>query len=155
MKVVLEVLSGTVPSEIGKTHHEYISYPDPKYSDEANGVRRSVIRRLFYALKLTTPEELKVNPKFRVDLQLAIGRICCGKVVHDEYNGKIKAKFFHKGGDLFASDSPKAAGIPMPAAAGAGANGNGNGQQSQHGQQTAPPAAATSSFGDGLDEMLG
>ena len=133
MKVTLEVRSGTVASEVGKTHFEYISYPQSDLSDDANNVRKSIIRRFFYAVKLTTPDEIKANPKVKIDLGLAIGRQCCGKCVHDVYNDKPRAKFFHKGGDLFAVDSPKAAGIPMPTST------NGN---------TAPPAADDSTFGD-------
>jgi hypothetical protein len=148
MKIVLEVISGTVPSEVGKTHHEYIKYPegpnDPSNPKCPNTVRRSIQRRFFYAMGLTTPEEIKANPRVKINLELAVGRRCCGKIAHREYNGKTYAEFFGKGGDLFAVDSPKAAGIPMPA---------GTTPAAPSAPAAAPPPAEADTFGD-LNDMM-
>ena len=146
MMVEMEVLSGTVPTEVGKKHHEYFRYPDPDLSDQANGVRRTILRQLFYALALTSPEELKANPKFHVDLALALGRMCCGKIKHESYkagNGeqKSKAVLFKKGAwDLWALDSPKAAGIPLPSS-------NGDGEPGD--------LQLAGALGDDLDDLIG
>lgn len=134
MDVEFEVLAHVKPTEVGKTHHEYFRYPDPTLSDDANGVRKSQMRQLFYALKLTTPEELKANPRFKIDLSLAVGRTCCGKIKHDHYTSKsgeakTKATLFTKGNwDLWAVDSPKAAGIPLAGGGQGGGAGGGAGQ---------------------------
>ena len=140
MQLDLEVLAGLPATEVGKTHHEYLKYPDNSLSDDANGVRRSIIRQVLYALKLTTPEQLKANPRIRIDWQLAIGRVVKGKLSDDSYtaaDGSTKSKtvLFKKGAwNLWAADDPKAAGIPEPA------NGGNNTPN--------PPAQPEQPFGD-------
>jgi hypothetical protein len=126
MMLELEVLAGTPASEVGKTHHEYIKYPKPDLGDDANGVRRSIIRQTLYAFGLTTPEELKANPRVKINWALAIGRVCKGKLADDSYqdaSGSTKSKtvLFKKGHwCLWAASDPKAAGIPEPANMGGG-----------------------------------
>ena len=158
MVLEAEVISGTTPTEVGKKHYEYVKYPDGSLGDAANGVRRSIIRQVFYALKLTTPEELKANPKFRVDLSLAVGRLFCGKIKHEHYTSnsgeqKAKATLFQKGAwDMWAVDSPKSAGIPIPSSG----NGNGSGQSSA--ASTPAPSSSQPAAGVNdpeLDAMLG
>jgi hypothetical protein len=124
MCVKLEVLAGKNVDQIGKTHYEFFSYPEADVSEKGNTVRKSLIRNLFYALKLTTPEEAKAlqaaHKPLRIDLAMAVGRQCCGKITHEHYESragekKVKAKL---GFDLWPIDSPKAAGIPLSQKAG-------------------------------------
>ena len=125
LQLDLEVLNGTVPTEIGKTHHEYIKYPETSLGDDANGVRRSIIRQVLYALQLTTPEALKANPRIKVNWAMAAGRVCKGKLADDSYvdsqgDKKSKTVLFKKGHwCLWSPTDPKAAGIPGVASDGA------------------------------------
>ena len=142
MQAKFEVLAGKNVAEIGKVHYEFLGYPEPGLSEKANSVRKSQIRNLFYALKLTTPEEVKqlqeARKPLRIDLQMAIGRTCCGKITHEHYESrasekKVKAKL---GFDLWSIDNPKAAGIPL-----ANIDSSGGG------------TAFGASTGDGLDDL--
>ena len=49
MQLDLEVLNGTVPTEVGKTHHEYLKYPDGQYGPEADAARRRCLGKCFTA----------------------------------------------------------------------------------------------------------
>ncbi|MEN6507131.1 MAG: hypothetical protein ABFD92_21550 [Planctomycetaceae bacterium] len=147
MLVKLEVTAGTQPNQKGRTHHEYFKYPETGLSDNANGVRRSIFRQLFYALGLATKEQLKANPKLRVNLVEAIGRRCCGIIKHEKYpkadgSEGTKATLFTKGHwDLWHPSDPKAEGIPREA------GGTGGGEKKEEN------AAAAGVF-DNVDDLL-
>lgn len=155
MDIELEVVSGTVPSQVGRKHHEYLKYPDPSVPPGGNAARKEMIFLSLVAMGLTTPAELKANKnRFTGDLALAIGRMVCGKITHIHFDKKdgskgCKAMLFPDNGphkyekNFWSANSPKAAGIPMPAGTVAGEAGstNGNGTNGN-------AAAAAGSFAD-------
>ena len=76
-----------------------------------------MLRQVLYSLQLTTPEQIKANPRIRVNWALAVGKVCKGKLIDDPYEKNDetihKSVLFKKGHwGLWAPNDPKAAGIP-------------------------------------------
>jgi len=158
--IKLEVISGEPPTETGKVHFEYFNYPTgkPDWSNnkDPNVVCLRKFQQLFFALKLTTKEELEAmaarHERFRPDWDLALGRLCCGKLKKDEWEGKVRMKLLGKTWDLWSVDSPKSAGIPIPSSG----NGNGNGQSSATSSTSTASTQPAAGVNDPeLDAMLG
>ena len=118
-ELVLDVLSGTDPAMVGKTHHEYVKHITPELADDAKAVRRRIFREIAYALGCTTKDDLKGQADkahVKIDFSKALGKVCAGTLVDDTYEGKPKSVFFKKktAGAIFPLDDPRAAGIPKP-----------------------------------------
>jgi len=100
-----EVCSGTTPGQEGKIHREYFAL-----SPTALGR----LMQFAVALGMTSAEELKrlkdTEKQWSTDWSPAIGRLFCGKLVPEEYQGKTRNKLNF---NIWAIDSPKAKGIPL------------------------------------------
>src|SRR5208337_1024310 len=83
-----EVLSGVPGTEAGKKHYEYFKYaeskPDWSNRSDPSTVRMRIFEQMFLALKLATPEEMKVRG-WKPNFDLAVGRLFCGKIKHETY----------------------------------------------------------------------
>lgn len=105
-----EVLAGTDATQIGHVHFEYITRPTPGCK---KGVWSKVLQ-IAMALGLYTADELKkLKASGRAPVihwDHAAGRQFCGKVSEEMYEGKPQRKLNF---DIWAVDSPKAAGIPL------------------------------------------
>ena len=122
--------------------------PLPRSRPERAGqrVRRTILRQLFYALALTSPEVPEANPKIPRRpvscprphvLRQGQARFLTRPAAASR---KTKAVLFEEGAGSVPSTAPSPAGIPMPSS-----NGDGEAGELQ-------PAGA---LGDDLDDLIG
>lgn len=124
-EVKLEVVQAADENLIGKTHTEYLGWPNANYQDTANRIRKEDLIAWCYAAKTTSPEEIKDRQQSRKGFDSSWLSAMVGKYVivtvkpgkpypdpNDPTGKKIKIGFRKIEGSVWALDNPKAMGKP-------------------------------------------
>ncbi len=109
-----EVLVAKDAALVGRTHKEYLNWPQPGYSDDGKRISKENLLAWCYAAETTTAEEVKrlqqerkgFNPAW---LEKMVGKRVLAFVKSDEYEGKPQAKIE---GRVWAMTNPKGERIP-------------------------------------------
>lgn len=153
-EVKCEVVRAKDDTLVARRHNEYLKWPKTEYSETGNRIAKEQLLAWCFAAKTTSPAEIKVRQQAGQGftsawLEKMVGRDVLIYVKRDKYtdaNGNEKESAKAEG-RVWAIDSPKGSSIPgyEPAPNPTPATTN---QAELSQQQSAQPAAASSSFSD-------
>jgi len=118
-EVKCEVVAAKDQGLLGRTHTEYLKWPQPSYSDIGNRIAKEQLLAWCYAAKTTNPTEIKARQQARQGfspawLEAMVGKFVLIFVKPDSYtdaNGNEKHPM-KVDGRVWAIDNPKGKGIP-------------------------------------------
>jgi len=160
-EVKCEVVAAKDQGLLGRTHTEYLKWPQPSYSDIGNRIAKEQLLAWCYAAKTTNPTEIKARQQARQGfspawLEAMVGKFVLIFVKPDSYtdaNGNEKHPM-KVDGRVWAIDNPKGKGIPgWVDVSGQGQQQAATGQQQQ--QQTAAPPATQPPQSEAADPFAG
>ena len=118
-EIKCEVVNAADENLLGRTHTEFLSWPNSEYSDIRNRICKEQLLAWCYAAKTTSPEEIRARQQARQGfdtkwLDSIIGRQVLAVIKHDSYqddagNQKTSAKVE---GRVWSRDNSKGKGIP-------------------------------------------